>query len=92
MPLNLARAYVLAGARNYAAAENSAQQVLAQARQLGFFQLQLEASLALGEVEMQRKNYESARKRLAGTEKIARSKGFELIAQKASAARQATNR
>jgi hypothetical protein len=53
--------------------------------------LAIEASLALGEVQMQRKNPDMGRKRLEETGKTARSKGFELIARKASAARQATN-
>jgi serine/threonine protein kinase/Tfp pilus assembly protein PilF len=92
MPLDLAHAYVLAGAKNFAAAENSARQVLGQARHLGFFQLQLKASLALGEVQMQSGSPHRGRQRLEETEKTARSKGFELIARQASTARQATNR
>ncbi|MGA8149524.1 MAG: protein kinase [Terriglobales bacterium] len=92
LPLNLAHAYVQAGANNFAGAENSARQVLAQAHCLGFFRLELEASLALGEVQMQGRNPEQGRERLEETEKTARSKGFELIARKASAARQAPNR
>jgi eukaryotic-like serine/threonine-protein kinase len=92
MPLNLAHAYVLAAVTNFAAAESSARQVLGQARHLGFLQLQLEASLALGEIQMQRGHPDMGRKQLEETENTARARGFELIARKARAARQATNR
>jgi hypothetical protein len=44
----------------------------------------------LGEIQMQRKNHDMGRKRLLETEKTAHSKGFELIAQKASAALKAS--
>jgi hypothetical protein len=56
---------------------------------LGFSQIELEASLAIGEIQLRGKNPALGRKRLEETEKNARSKGFELIARKASSARQA---
>jgi hypothetical protein len=64
----------------------AAQGALTQARNLDLFRLQLEASLALGEIQMQERNPKLGRKRLKDTEENARSKGFELIAQKASTA------
>ncbi|MGA9304237.1 MAG: hypothetical protein WBW31_02415 [Candidatus Sulfotelmatobacter sp.] len=87
----LNHAYVTAAEKNLGGAETSAQEALAQARKLGLFRLQLEASLALGEVQMQRKNPDVGRKRLEETAQTARSKGFELIARRAIAARQATH-
>jgi serine/threonine protein kinase/Tfp pilus assembly protein PilF len=89
--LALDHAYVLAATKNITAAENAARQALGETERLGLLRLRLEASLALGEVQMQRKNPDMGRKRLEETGKTARSKGFELIARKASAARQATN-
>jgi hypothetical protein len=52
-------------------------------------QIELEAALALGEIQLQRKNPNVSRKRLADTEKAVRLLGFDLIARKASLARQA---
>jgi hypothetical protein len=76
----------LAPGDNRDGAEVTAQDALTRARNLGLFRLQLEASLALGEIQMQKRNPELGRKRLQDTEESARSKGFELIAQKANAA------
>ncbi len=90
IPVILNYAYVMAAGKNLGGAETSAQDALTRARNLGLFRLQLEASLALGEVQMQRKNRDAGRKRLEETAKMAQSKGFELIARRASAALQAT--
>jgi tetratricopeptide (TPR) repeat protein/TolB-like protein len=92
IPVILDHAYVMAAGKNLGGAETATQAALTQARSLGLFRLQLEAALALGEIQTQRKSPTLGRKRLEETEKTARSKGFELIARKASAARQATNR
>jgi len=89
IPVILDHVYVMAAANNLGGAESTAQDVLTQTRNLGLFRWQVEASLALGEIQMQKKNHDMGRKRLAETEKTARSKGFELIAQKAGAAKQA---
>jgi hypothetical protein len=89
LSLALDHAYVVASAKNIIAAENAARQALSQTERLGLLRLHLEASLALGEVQMQKRNPNMGRKRLEETEETARSKGFELIARKASAARQA---
>jgi tetratricopeptide (TPR) repeat protein len=88
IPVILDHAHVIAAGNNLGGAEATAQDALAQARNLGLFRLQLEASLALGEIQMQ-KNHDMGRKRLVETEKTARSSGFALIAQKASALQQA---
>ena len=88
LSLTLDHASVLAATQDMLAAESAARQVFSQTERLGLLPLHLQASLALGEVQMQRKKPDMGRKRLEETEITARSKGFELIAQKASAARQ----
>jgi serine/threonine protein kinase/tetratricopeptide (TPR) repeat protein len=84
VPVLLDRAEVLAAGKDLAGALKAAQQALAQARSLGLFRLQLEASLTRGQIEMQAKHPAAARARLQTLEKSARAKGFELIAQKAA--------
>jgi tetratricopeptide (TPR) repeat protein len=86
IPVILDHAYFMAADGNLVGAETSAQDALRQARNLNLFRLQLEASLALGEIQMRKKNRDIGRKRLVETEKNAHAKGFELIAQKATAA------
>jgi len=85
LTLTLNRATILAATKDMLGAENAARQVLSQTERLGLLRLHLEASLALGEVQMQSKNPEVGRKRLKETETTARSKGFNLVAQRASA-------
>jgi serine/threonine protein kinase/tetratricopeptide (TPR) repeat protein len=92
IPMILDHAYVMAAGNDFGLARKAAQQALMQARNLGLFRLQLEASLAIGEIQLKGSNLTLGRKWLEETEKNAHSKGFELIARKASAARQATNR
>ena len=82
IPLMLDHAYVMAARKNLGAAETTAQEALTRARRLGLFRLQLEASLALGQIQMIRPNPTAGRVRLQALEKSARSKGFELIARK----------
>ena len=89
IPVILDHAYVMAAGDNLGAADTTAQDALAQARNLGLTRLQLEASLAVGEIQMHKKNHDLGRKRLVETERTAHSKGFELIAQRATAAQQA---
>jgi tetratricopeptide (TPR) repeat protein len=90
IPVMLNHAYVMAAGNSLGGAEATVQDALTQTRNLGLFRLQLEASLALGEIQMQRKNHDMGRKRLVETEKTAHSRGFELIAQQASAAQNAS--
>jgi serine/threonine protein kinase/tetratricopeptide (TPR) repeat protein len=86
IPVMIDEAYVMASGKDLGGAAAASQDALTQARNLGLFRLQLEASLALGEIQMQKRNPELGRRRLEDTEESARSKGFELIAQKASTA------
>jgi eukaryotic-like serine/threonine-protein kinase len=69
-----------------AAASNSLEAMLAQAKKHGFVGYQLEARLVLGEIEMKSSQTAAGRARLAALEKDARAKGFLLIAGKAAAA------
>src|ERR1700674_3088240 len=59
----LDHAYVLAAGNDLRGAEKAAQQALSQTRRLGLFRLQLEASLALSQIETQAKNPAPARAR-----------------------------
>jgi serine/threonine protein kinase/tetratricopeptide (TPR) repeat protein len=86
IPVMIDEAYVMAAGKDLRGAAAVGQDALTQAHNLGLFRLQLEASLALGEIQMQKRNPELGRKRLKDTKENARSKGFELIAQKASKA------
>jgi serine/threonine protein kinase/tetratricopeptide (TPR) repeat protein/TolB-like protein len=61
--------------------------VLAEATKTGFVGDQLEARLALGEIEMKSGKTSAGRARLAALEKEAAKKDFLLIARKAAAAR-----
>ena len=81
----LDHAYVMAAEKNLGGAQTTAQDALTRSRNLGLLRLQLEASLALGEFQMQT-NAGLGRKRLEQTERDAGSKGFELIARKANSA------
>ncbi len=92
LSLALDHGYVLVATKHLSAAENADRHVFRETGRLGLFRLHLEASLALGEVHLQMRNPEMGRKSLEETEKASRSKGFELIARKASAARQAAGR
>jgi eukaryotic-like serine/threonine-protein kinase len=90
IPVIIDHAYLLAAGDNLGEAEATAQDALTRARNLGLFRLELEASLAVGQIQMQKRKPEMGRKRLADTEEEARSKGFELIAQKARTAQEFT--
>lgn len=80
----LDHAYVMAAANNLRGAETTAQDALTRARNLGLFRLQLEASLALGQIQMTGPNRAAGHARLQALAKSARAKGFELIARKAA--------
>jgi hypothetical protein len=60
--------------------------VVVQARKLGLFRLELEASLAEGKIA-RNTNPAAGRIQLADVEKKARARGFGLIARKAAAAK-----
>jgi eukaryotic-like serine/threonine-protein kinase len=88
LPLAIQNAYVRAAGKDLAGAQQSARTALAEANRLGLARIELEASLALGEIQLRGSNRVPDRKRLEDTEKKARAKGFELIARRANAARQ----
>ncbi len=92
LPLAIQNAYTLAAARDLAEAEHLARNAMGEANKLGFVRIELEASLAIGEIQLQEKNPALGFERLEETERDARSKGFELIRRKASSARPATPR
>jgi len=87
LPLAIQHAYTLAAAKDLTESERLTRNVLAESTKLGMVQIQLEASLAIGEVQLQGKSPDVGRKQLEETGKTARSQGFELIARKASTAR-----
>lgn len=67
-------------------AVRSLKATLAEATKLGFVGYQLEARLALGEIEMKSGSLAAGRARLEALEKEVTAKGFGLIARKAAAA------
>jgi tetratricopeptide (TPR) repeat protein len=91
LPLAIQNAYTQAAAKDLPDAERLARNVLVEAHKLGFVRIELEASLAIGEIQLKGRNPALGRKQLEETEQKAHSAGFELIARKASAARQASN-
>jgi hypothetical protein len=80
----LNHAAVMAAGQDFMSAEKVAQQAVAQARTVGLVRLELEASLALGQIQMRAKKPVAACARLQELEKSARASGFELIARKAA--------
>jgi serine/threonine protein kinase/tetratricopeptide (TPR) repeat protein len=84
IPVMLDHAYVMAAGKNLRGAEAAAHEALTRARALGLFRLQLEAALALGQIQMTGPNPTASRARLQALEKSARAKGFELIARQAA--------
>lgn len=85
IPRLIQTAHVRAAVKDFLGAERTAKQALSEAARLGFVQLQFEASLALGEIEIKAGSRAGGTARLEQLEKAARSKGFELIVQKALA-------
>jgi tetratricopeptide (TPR) repeat protein len=71
-----------------AAAEESLNSTLSESVALGDVPTQLEARLALGELEMRTGKLDAGRARLAPLEKEAAAKGFLLISRKAASAAQ----
>jgi len=84
--LEVDSAYVLAAAGNSSGAELLARSAFAEAKKLGLVQTQLEASLALGEIQIRDPNSAAGRTVLQQLAKDARSRGFVLVERKASAA------
>jgi tetratricopeptide (TPR) repeat protein/tRNA A-37 threonylcarbamoyl transferase component Bud32 len=67
-------------------AAKSLEAVLDEAKKTGFLGYELEAGLALGEIELQSGNIAQARRRLEALERQAAAQGFGLIVRKAAAA------
>jgi len=67
IPVMLDHANFMAAEKKLGEAGKAAQQALTQARNSGLFRLQLEASLTLGQIEMQSKNPAAARARMMRT-------------------------
>jgi tetratricopeptide (TPR) repeat protein len=89
LPLAIQNAYARAAVKDLSEAERLARNVMLEANKLGFVRIELEASLAIGEIQLQGKHPTLGRKRLEETETTAHSKGFDLIARRAGAARHA---
>jgi len=68
-------------------AAKSLEAVLGEAEKAGFLGQELEAGLALGEIELQSGDVVRARRRLEALERRAAAQGFGLIVRKAAAAR-----
>jgi serine/threonine protein kinase/tetratricopeptide (TPR) repeat protein len=79
-------AYVRAAAKDFTGAERLAGSAFAEANKLGFVQTRMEASLALGEIQMKSHNPVVGRAMLLQLAKDARARGFALIEKKASTA------
>jgi tetratricopeptide (TPR) repeat protein len=75
------------GRREASEALRRLRSVVTEARKFGFLGVELEARLAMGEIEMKSGLTEAGSKRLADLEKTAQAKGYGLIARKAAAAR-----
>lgn len=80
----LAHAEVLAATKHLPAAEGAARRVLAEAPK-DLVLLRLEASLTLAEIQTRGANAAQGRQRLQEVARAAKSKGFELIARRATA-------
>jgi tetratricopeptide (TPR) repeat protein/TolB-like protein len=81
------RGRILTASGDSAGARKKLEGVLAAAARSGLMQWQLEARLAIGELEMKSGKVTAGRARLTGLEKEATAKSYLLIARKAKAAR-----
>ena len=87
LEVEITRARVRAALRQTAEARSSLKDALAQAKTAGFKGAELEAQLALGEVELKAGDISGGRTRLLALEQEAESRGFGLLAKKAAAQR-----
>ena len=72
--------------KDLAGAEHLAREAADEANRFGLVRIQLEASLAIAEIQQKGRNPAQGRVHLAKLANDARAKGFELIAREASAA------
>jgi serine/threonine protein kinase/tetratricopeptide (TPR) repeat protein len=91
LPFAIKMARAKAAAGDLAGAERLARNVLAEATNSGFVPIQLEASLAIYEIQMKETKPAVVRVQLAELAKNARAKGFERIARMADTTRRASN-
>jgi tetratricopeptide (TPR) repeat protein len=80
----IAEAQVKAANGQIASADESLTRIIAETKKAGFVGYELEARLALAEIQLRSARTATAQARLAAVEKDARSKGFLLIAHKAA--------
>jgi serine/threonine protein kinase/tetratricopeptide (TPR) repeat protein len=86
LSLTLAQANVLAAMGDLAGAEHAVRRVLAQAPK-DLFRLRLEASFSLAEIQAKEKKATQADHGFEEASRVAKEKGFELIAHRASVSR-----
>ena len=84
----IADARVRAAAGKVSEARSLLERVREETKKLGLVALDLDAQLALGEIDLESQNAAAGRARLEALEKEARKRGFALMAQKAARLRQ----
>jgi eukaryotic-like serine/threonine-protein kinase len=89
MEFSIVSAMTLAASGKVAGAKESLKRVIAETTKAGFVQYQLEAQLALATFTAKTGQSSEARADLEKLERDARTRGFDLIARKAAAARSA---
>jgi len=77
----------LAHSLSGSAARKELSLIISKSHELGYEGIELDARLALGEMEIKTGNVDGGRQRLAVLEKDARAAGFALVARKAAAGR-----
>jgi tetratricopeptide (TPR) repeat protein len=88
--LSIVEARLSAASGGSAAATRALESILREAAKGGLVGLELEARLALGEIELKSGKIPAGRARLQSLEKDASARGFRLIARKSAAAIRAT--
>lgn len=84
------RAKLAKSREDFSAPRRKLQDVLATAHRLGYYGLECDARLALGEIEL-RENPSIARQQLSALAREAHQHGMELVARKANALRSAVS-
>ena len=74
----------IASARLYAAGKDELNAIVAKSRELGYRGIELDARLALAEIEMKDGQTAAGRAHLAAIESDAEAKGYHLVARKAA--------
>ena len=87
LAVSLTEARILTALGQFETAAQKIEAVLGEARKVGFTLTEMEATLALGELEIRSGKATAGRARLAALQKQAEAKGIRLLAQKAAALR-----